>query len=192
MTSHLIDRLKHCTTRFDLNQSSNHMSISTCILCEIESNSSWISRRTWKLIDLKKIKEAEKNASTLSRSSTTREIDEYVCEIQKFWQSMMKKIVFWAIFSRYVKFFWIKECDGAVKNIRRFKHRWSFIQNLNDWSKHMKTNDRKQKIILKVKKNQFSSRNWKDNRHLHESVTISKMSERQKSFASRNSQNAHS
>jgi hypothetical protein len=94
MTIHLIDILKHCITRFDLNQLSNHISISIRILCEIESNSFRISRRTWKSIDLKKIKKAEKNASTLSRSSSTREIDEYVCEIQKFLQSMMKKIVF--------------------------------------------------------------------------------------------------
>jgi hypothetical protein len=67
MTTHLIDRLKHCTTRFDYNQSSNHISISTRIFCEIESNSSRISRKTWKSIDLKKIKEVEKNASILLR-----------------------------------------------------------------------------------------------------------------------------
>ncbi len=121
----MIDKLKHCTTRFDLNQSLNHISISICIFCEIESNSSRISRKTWKSIDLKKIKKTEKNASILSRSSSIREIDEYVCEIQKFLQSMIKKIVFWAIFNWYVKFFWIKECDDAVKNIRRFKRRWS-------------------------------------------------------------------
>ncbi len=155
MTTHLIDKLEHCTTRSDLNQSSNHISISIRILCEIESNSSRISRRAWKSIDLKKIKEAEKNASTLSRSSSTREIDEYVCEVQKFLQSMMKKIVFWAILSRYAKFFWIKECDDAVRNIRRLRRRWSFTQNLNDWSKYMKTNDRKQKIIQKVKRINF-------------------------------------
>jgi hypothetical protein len=46
------------------------------------------------MIDLEKIKEAEKNASFLSRSSSIREIDEYVRETQKFLQSMMKKIVF--------------------------------------------------------------------------------------------------
>jgi hypothetical protein len=155
MTTHLIDRLKYYTTRSDLNQSSNHVSISIRILCEIESNSSRIFRRTWKSIDLKKIKKAEKNASTLSRSSSIREIDEYVCEVQKFLQSMMKKIVLWAIFNRYAKFFWIKKCDDAIKNIRRFKRRWSFIQNLNDWSKYMKTNDRKQKIIQKIKRINF-------------------------------------
>ncbi len=67
----------------------------------------------------------------------------------------MKKIVLWAIFNRYAKFFWIKECDDAVKNIRRLRRRWSFTQNLNDWSKYMKTNDRKQKIIQKVKRINF-------------------------------------
>jgi hypothetical protein len=94
MTIYLIDKLKHCTTRFDLNQSSNHISISIRILCEIESHSSRIFRRAWKSIDLKKIKEIEKNASIVSRSSSIREIDKYVCEIQKFLQSMTKKIVF--------------------------------------------------------------------------------------------------
>ncbi len=155
MTTYLIDRLEHCQTRSDLSQSSNHISISIRILCEIESNSFRIFRKAWKSIDLKKIKEAEKNASTLSRSSSIREIDEYVCEVQKFLQSMMNEIVFWTIFNRYVKFFWIKECDDAIKNIRRLKRRWSFTQNLNDWSKYMKTNDQKQKIIQKVKKINF-------------------------------------
>jgi hypothetical protein len=94
MMIYLIDRLKHYTTRFDLNQSSNHISISTRIFCEIESNLFRIFRKAWKSIDLKKIKEAEKSASILSRLSSTHEIDEYVCEVQKFLQSMMKKIVF--------------------------------------------------------------------------------------------------
>jgi hypothetical protein len=47
MTFHLIDKLKHCTMRFNLNQSSNHISISICIFYEIESNSFRTSRRTW-------------------------------------------------------------------------------------------------------------------------------------------------
>jgi hypothetical protein len=64
------------------------------IYCEIESNSFRVSRRTWKSLDLKKIKEVEKNASILSRSSSIREIDKYVYEIQKFLSLIMKKIVF--------------------------------------------------------------------------------------------------
>ncbi len=40
--------------------------------------------------------------------------------------------------------------------------------------------------------NQFLSRNWKNDSHFYESVTINKMNERQKSFVSKNFQNAHS
>jgi hypothetical protein len=155
MTFYLIERLKHCVTRLDLDQSSNHISISTRIFCDIESNSSWTFQRAWKMIDLKKIKEVEKNASFLSRSSSIREIDEYVREIQKFLQLMMKKIVFWTILNWYVKLFWIKKYDNAVKNIRWFRRRWSFTQNASDWSTYMKTNDHKQKIIKKIKKINF-------------------------------------
>jgi hypothetical protein len=108
-----------------------------------------------KIDRFRKNQKIEKNASTLSCSSSTREIDEYVCEIQEFLLSMMKKIVFWTIFNWYVKFFWIKKCNDAVKNIRWFKRRWSFTQSLNDWSKYMKTNNQKQKIIQKVKKINF-------------------------------------
>ncbi len=115
ITIHLIDKLKHCTTKIDLNQSSNHISISTRIFCEIESNSFRIFRRMYKSIEFEKNQKSWKNALILSRSSSIREIDEYVCEIQKFLQSMMKKIVFWIIFNRYVKSFWIKECDDVVK-----------------------------------------------------------------------------
>ncbi len=43
----------------------------------------------------------------------------------------------------------------------------------------------------KNQKNQFSSKDRKDDRHLYEFVTMNKMSERQKSFVSRNSQNVH-
>ncbi len=84
MTIHLIYKLKHCTTKSDLSQSSNHISISIRIFCEIESNSSRIFRRTWKSIDLKKIKKVEKNASTLSRSSSTREIDDTCVKFKNF------------------------------------------------------------------------------------------------------------
>ncbi len=67
----------------------------------------------------------------------------------------MKKIVFWTISSRYVKLFWIKKCDDAIKNTRRFRRRWSFTQNASDWSTYIKTNDYKQKLFKKSKKSTF-------------------------------------
>jgi hypothetical protein len=54
----------------------------------------------------------------------------------------------------------------------------------NKWSKA--------KNHSKSQENQFSSKNWENDQHFYESVTINKMSEKQKSFASKNFQNVHS
>jgi hypothetical protein len=75
MTTHLAKRLKHCMTRFNLDQSSNHILISTKIFCDTKSNLSRIARRAWKLINLNKIKKTMKHAFTLQSSITAREID---------------------------------------------------------------------------------------------------------------------
>jgi hypothetical protein len=78
MTTHLTKRLKHCMTRFNLDQSSNHILISIKILCDTKSNSSRIARRTWKFIDLNKIKKTMKHAFTLQSSITSR--NRHLCE----------------------------------------------------------------------------------------------------------------
>jgi hypothetical protein len=106
MTIHLTKKLKHCITRFNFDQSSNHIFISTKILCDTKSNSSRIARRAWKLIDLNKIKKTMKYTLTLQFSITVREIDICVNEIQKFLRLIVEMIVSWTIFNRHVKSFW--------------------------------------------------------------------------------------
>jgi hypothetical protein len=63
--TYLTKKLKHCMTRFDFDQSSNHILISTKILCDTKTNLSRIARRAWKFIDLNKIKKTMKHAFTL-------------------------------------------------------------------------------------------------------------------------------
>jgi hypothetical protein len=121
MTIHLAKRSKHCMTHFDFDQSSDHIFISTKILCDTKSNSSRIARRTWKLIDLNKIKKAIKHAFTLQSSITTREIDVCVNEIQKILQSIVEMIVSWAIFNRHVKSFWNQQCSVTIKDTRKLR-----------------------------------------------------------------------
>jgi hypothetical protein len=106
MTIHLTKKLKHCMTRFDLDQSSNHILISIKIFCDTKSNLSRIARRAWKLIDLNKIKKTMKHALTLQFSITIREIDICVNKIQKFLRSIVEIIVSWTILNRHVKWFW--------------------------------------------------------------------------------------
>ncbi len=93
MTTYLAKKIKYCMTRFNLDQSSNHIFISTKILCDTKLNLSRIARKTWKLIDLNKIKKAIKHALTLLSLITVREIDICVNEIQKFLRSIIEMIV---------------------------------------------------------------------------------------------------
>jgi hypothetical protein len=105
MTIHLMRRLKHYMTHFDFNQSSNHILISTKDFCDTKSNFSRIACRTWKFINLNKIKKTIKHAFILQFSITIREIDICVNEIQKFLRLIVEIIVSWAIFNRHVKSF---------------------------------------------------------------------------------------
>jgi hypothetical protein len=155
MTTHLAKRLKHCMTRSNLDQSSNHIFISTKILCDTKSNLSRIARKAWKLIDLNKIKKAMKHALTLQSSITAREIDFCVNEIQKFLRSIVEMIVSWAILNRHVKSFWNEQCSAAIKDTRKLRRRWSASRDSHDLTLYMKINDRKQKIIQKTKRVNF-------------------------------------
>ncbi len=81
MTIYLTKKLKHYITRFDFDQSSNHIFISIKSFCNTKSNLSRIACKTWKFIDLNKIKKTMNHAFTLQSSITIREIDICVNEI---------------------------------------------------------------------------------------------------------------
>jgi hypothetical protein len=155
MTIHLTKRLKHYMTRFDFDQSSNHIFISTKIFCDTKSNSSRIACKAWKFINRNKIKKAMKHALTLQFSITIREIEICVNEIQKFLRSIVEIIVSWTIFNRHIKSFWNDQCSATIKNTRKFRRLWSASRDLHDLTLYMKINDRKQKIIQKTKRANF-------------------------------------
>lgn len=82
MTSYLIEKIEHCMIRSNIRQSSNHISISTRILLEMKTNSmKLIKRRFWKLLNMSKMKEIEKNALTLKSLTIVVEIDAYTKKI---------------------------------------------------------------------------------------------------------------
>ncbi len=142
-------------THFDFDQSSNHIFISTKILCDTKSNLSRIARKAWKFIDLNKIKKAMKHALTLQSSITVREINFCVNEIQKFLRLIVEMIVSWAIFNRHVKSFWNEQCSATIKNTRKLRRRWFASRDSHDLTLYIKINDRKQKIIQKTKRVNF-------------------------------------
>ena len=104
---------------------------------------------------MNKIKNVVKHVLMSRFSNSIFEIDVYVDEMQKFLQIVMKTIVSWTIFNRFVKFFWNDECNATIKNTRRLRRQWSASQNQHDLTQYMRINDRKQKIIQKTKRVNF-------------------------------------
>jgi hypothetical protein len=117
-------------------------------------------------------------------------IDAYIEKLQSFLQRIVDAIVSWAIFSRYVKLFWNADCDEITKESRRLRRIWSATHDRDDWKNYMQLNDRKQKIIQKVKRLNFRQKiekttdistslwwlaRWAKNKS-HSSREISKMS----------------
>jgi hypothetical protein len=154
--NYLADRIKHCMIKSNMNQSSNHISIFTRILLEIDSNLvRFVKRRAWKLLDINKLRKIEKEIFFLRQSRSAAEVDVYIEKIQSFLQKIIDAIVSWTIFSRYVKFFWNKNCDEITKKTRRLRRIWFATDDQKNWKNYMQLNDRKQKIIQKVKRFNF-------------------------------------
>ena len=154
MSEFLANRLEHCKSRPELDQSSDHIPISTRIYLKSEPQKS-TKRRAWKLVDLEKLKEFEQYAPKPANPHTPIQIDEYIASIQKFLQQAIDAAVPWARPSQYAKPFWTDACNEATKNTRKLRRTWSSTRDPLDWSAYMKSNDKKQKIIQKAKRLNF-------------------------------------
>jgi hypothetical protein len=155
-SSYLTDKVEHCMTRLNIRQSSNYILISIRILLDANSNFVWlVKRRAWKLLNIFKLKKVEKEALLLRLSQNEIEIDAYTQKIKYFLQRIIVEVVSWSTLSRYVKSFWNEKCDEITKKTRRLRRLWSTTHDQKDWTNYMGVNDRKQKIIQKVKKLNF-------------------------------------
>ena len=146
MFEFLANRLEHCKSRPELDQSSDHIPISTCIYLKSEPQKS-TKRKAWKLLDLEKLKKFKQYALKPANPHTSIQVNEYTTSIQKFLQQAIDAAVPWARPSQYAKPFWTDACNEAIKNTRKLRQTWSSTRNLLDWLAYMKSNNKKQKII---------------------------------------------
>ena len=137
-------------SRPEMNQSSDHIPISTRILLGSEQLTK-VKRRAWKLLNMEKVREAESNAPPVTHPRSTAEIDQYAQKIQEFLQKIITASTPWARPSEYAKPFWNEECNRATRETRKLRRFWSSSRHLDDWKAYMKSNDKKQKIIQKAK-----------------------------------------
>ena len=120
MSDELTERLEHCMSRPELNQLSDHVTISTRITLNSEAQTTR-ERRAWKLTDMEKLREAEKRAPPPRTPRSPAEIDAYTVSIQKFLQEVIEIAVPWARPSKYAKPFWNDECSVITKETRRLR-----------------------------------------------------------------------
>ena len=118
MIQFLQDRLIHCMDRPEMNQTSDHIPISTKLFLGVESVPT-VMRRAWKSIDMEKLKLLERNALDARFPETMGQADEYVEEIRKFLHKVIENTVPWSKPSTRGRPFWSPECDRVTKTARK-------------------------------------------------------------------------
>ena len=88
----LAERLEHCKSRPKMDQSSDHILISTKLQLTSEILPE-VKRRAFKLLDMDKLKELEKHAPLLFLLHSTRDIDDYTTQVQGYLQQIIEETV---------------------------------------------------------------------------------------------------
>ncbi len=154
MISWFVNNVISCETRFDFNQSSNHISILITLTFEINSVS--IKRKkAWKRVDVEKLR----NNLRLFVVSSLLNIVEQMKVFANFIQSSIHKAidatVSWAKFVSKSKSHWNQKCVDVVSTARRKQRVWSTMRTKQSWQKYFKTMNEKKKIITRKKKIEF-------------------------------------
>ena len=142
MFNELINKIEHYKARLKINQSFDHISIFIKIFLNIVTTST-VFRKLWKLINVKKVKEMKKWASSIKNSKTKEQIDESIKKLQKYLIEIINKTVIWAKLSSESKSFWFRNCFEAVLEARKLRRKWTKYHLNKNWQKYVKSNDRK-------------------------------------------------
>jgi hypothetical protein len=124
----MIERLQasitHCENRRDLNQSSNHISISTIFTLKIEQT--FVKkRRAWKKIDSERLAFCLRSFVVSAFFNNVNDIETFVKEIQLSVQSIIQEAIFMIKKSKFAQFFWNSKCSEVVTTIKKRRKKWS-------------------------------------------------------------------
>ena len=105
MTEFLAERLEHCKAREDIGQLSDHIPISTRLRLGSDILLP-VKRRAFKLLDMDKLREAERRAPRAPVLRTHNDIEEFTKTVQAFLKSVIEASVPWARPALEAKPFW--------------------------------------------------------------------------------------
>ena len=122
MSTELINKIEHCKTRSKNNQSFDHISIFTKSLLEIVTTSI-VLRKLWKLINVKKIREMKKKASSIKNSKTKNQINKSIKKLQNYLIDVINKTVWWTKLSSEKKSVWFWNCFEAIFEFQKLRRK---------------------------------------------------------------------
>jgi hypothetical protein len=151
ITERLQASITHCESRRDLNQSSNHISMSTIFTLKIEQTSVK-EKRTWKKTDSERLTFCLRAFVVSASFNNVNDIETFVKETQLSVQSIIQEAILMIRKSERAQFFWSFKCSKIVTTIKRKCREWLFLRIEKNWKTYLKFIDVKKKIIVKKKK----------------------------------------
>ncbi len=154
MINWFVNNVINCETRFDFNQSSNHISI--FVTLTFEMNFVLIKqKRAWKRVNVEKLRSNLRLFSVSSSFNIVEQIKVFANFIQLSIHKAIDAIVSWARFASKSKSHWNQKCVDVVSTARRKRRAWSTMRTEQTWQKYLKTTNEKKKIIARKKKIEF-------------------------------------
>lgn len=155
MEDWLAQAVEHCRAAPELDQSSDHISISTALHIGGEGEAP-VPRRAWKSLDQDEFRKELKSWCLTREELMSREsIDHYAKSMVQAIQQTIERVVPWARPSTKANAYWTPECKEAVTTARRLRRAWQTSREDADQRLYLSASDWKSKIIRKVKRTQF-------------------------------------
>lgn len=127
LSAELIPKLEYCKTISELEQSLDHISMSTKLLLQCKATMIQPCR-AWKMMDMKKLKKVLKQAPVPQALQTIANINTEIEKIQSFLCKVVDETIPWAKPSDWAKLFWDRKCDSAIKETYKLQKHWSQTQ----------------------------------------------------------------
>jgi hypothetical protein len=154
MINWFVNNVISCKTRFDFNQSSNHISILITFTLEINSMS-FKQKTAWKRINVDKLRKSLLLFVVSSFLINVEQMKVFVNLIQSSIQKIIDATVSWTKLVSKSKSHWNQKCVDAVSTTRRKRRVWFAMRTEQTWHEYLKTTNEKKKIIARKKKIEF-------------------------------------
>ncbi len=144
----------NCETRFNFDQSSNHISILITLTLEINSMS-FKQKKAWKRINVDKLRKSLLLFVVSSFLINIEQRNVFVNFIQSNIQRIIDEIVSWTKLVLKSKSLWNQRCVDAVLTTRRKRRVWFAMRTKQIWHEYFKITNEKKKIITRKKEIEF-------------------------------------